>query len=381
MSSIKIKSFLDHKRGVSYWDGADRSAMNLERGRFAVADGVSQSFLPNLWAEILCDSFVNSDAEAEEDWIGNYSKSQLAADCQLWRERSEETLKNANDDEAFLLQLSKDEYKYAGSTLAGIVIKGHSLFYNVLGDSCLFVFDKEKKKLASYSTINEQEGFTTAPDYFFSAGKVVGQWKHGSIPLKPGYVMLMTDALSEWLTKEYAENPALLEQLWALDSHEAFMELVENARETDAMKDDDVALMMLQIEDGYDILYCDTMESLVAQQKADDNNPIDQNDPETPKEDADDNEEIKPETDEQTIAQEESLENNEEISIPGDIVDSTHNIDNVSECHEEQEKPMPDESDNCSTDLFCPRCGWRYSSESSSFCTKCGHPKKNATDK
>ena len=71
---IKIKSFLDHKRGVDYWDGADRYAMDLEHGRFAVADGVSHSFLPNLWAGILCESFVNSKIWAEADWIRLYAE-------------------------------------------------------------------------------------------------------------------------------------------------------------------------------------------------------------------------------------------------------------------------------------------------------------------
>ena len=119
------------------------------------------------------------------------------------------------------------------------------------------------------------------------------------------------------------------------------------------------------------------------------------------------------------------------LPVPGG---ATHNVDNVSECHEEREKPTPDESDYCSIaasdngnvsaqnqeedtqalvedepleqnhiltedegtntstgttlgekisdiKLFCPRCGRRYSSESSNFCAMCGHPKGNATDK
>lgn len=429
MSSIKIKSFIDHKRGVDYWDGADRSAMNLERGRFAVADGVSQSFLPNLWAEILCDSFVNSNAEAEEDWIGEYSESQLTVDCQLWRERSEETLKNANEEEAFLLQLSKDEYQFAGSTLVGIVIKDHSVFYNVLGDSCFFVYNKETKKLTSYSTINEQLGFTTSPDYLLSAGKIVGQWKHGSIPLKPGFIMLMTDALSEWFTKEYAENPTLMEQLWELDSHKAFMELVENARETDAMKDDDVALLMLQVEDGYDVLYCDTMESLVALQEH-----VDEEKESIASENQEDNgvsedDEPRPKSDEEMQEREDITENDEGTGMPIGISEPL-NVDEVQKSDEELEEPKPNESDKwplaisddnvdvsshsqekdaqipCETRQleqeqsltddeetsgdtnkpvidqvnnimdYCPKCGHRYFYDNSSFCTKCGHPRE-----
>ncbi len=433
MCSIKIKSFFDHKRGVDYWDGADRLAMNLERGRFAVADGVSQSFLPNLWAEILCNSFVNSDADAEEDWIGHYSENQLAVDCQLWRERSEDTLRNANEEEAFLLQLSKDEYKFAGSTLVGIVIRDHSVFYNVLGDSCLFVFDKETRSLTSYSTINEQVGFTTAPDYLLSGGKVVGQWRHGSIPLKPGILFLLTDALSEWFTKEYAENPTLVEQLWALDSHKVFMELVEDARETDAMKDDDVALMMLKVEDEYDVLYCDTMESLIGQQTQtdDDNTNYRDASENSEKNIAPDGEKSKIEFDEETQDNKETVDNEEDSIMSINIVERSNIIiDEDSEsvvAHEEIKSDEPDKcllelsSDNADvstqskeetvqmsietaqleqkqkltenekTDVttnipvikcvhrdgnFCSHCGWQYFSNDSMFCVNCGHPRE-----
>ena len=272
MSTIKIKSFLDHKRGVNYWDGADRYAMNLKQGRFAVSDGVSHSFLPNLWAGILCESFVNSNVGAEEDWIDHYAEKQLAFDCQRWSEMVEATMQDATEDDAFLLQLSRDEFRFAGSTLVGIAIREQSIYYNVLGDSCLFVFDKDMGTFVHYSTINEKEGFTNSPDYFLSSGKVVGIWKHGWIPLKEGYVFLMTDALSDWLIKELDQNPTMMDQLWNLNTHDEFMRLVEDARDADVMKDDDVALMMLKIETGeFDVLYCDTLESLMAQEQKESN--------------------------------------------------------------------------------------------------------------
>ena len=273
MEPILIKSFLGHKSGVSYWDGADRSAMNLTLGRFAVADGVSQSYLPNLWANILCNSFVKSEMAPNDDWIGQYAVSQLASDCQMWEEQSEEVFENATEEEAFLLSLSQEEYRYAGTTLVGIALKDHSLFYNVLGDSCLFVYDSDTNNLVSYSTVNEQYGFTNRPDFFYSKGKIVGRWKHGKLPLKPGYLLLMTDALSDWLTKEFNKDCSLIEKLWALKTHEDFMRIVEEARSKNSMKDDDVALLIMKVSsdvaDSYELLYADTIESLMATQPED----------------------------------------------------------------------------------------------------------------
>lgn len=393
MYSIKIKSFFDHKRGIDYWDGADRSAMNLERGRFAMADGVTHSYLPNLWAEILCESFVNSDAEADEDWIGYYSNSQLNADCQLWRVRSEYTLKNATEEETFLLQLSKDECHYAGSTLVGIAIEDNFVFYNVLGDSCLFVFDKEKKALSSYSTINEKLGFTTTPDFLFSAGKVVGQWKHGSVPLTPGYILLMTDALSEWFTKIFAENPAWIEKLWTLNTHDEFMELVENARDIFSMEDDDVALLMLRIEEGngYEVLYCDTMEALSAKQK-----PVEEVISQVVIENQEENsvsvkDETKLDPDEKKKEQGKNAKCNQErcelagtISYQSQEEDSQVSVQTVKL----EQKPALTEKEKIGAEtnkiviehvfysFSCPYCGSRYLSDDSLYCAKCGHSRE-----
>ena len=340
MSLIKIKSFLDHKRGLSYWDGADRNAMNLEQGRFAVADGVSHSFLPNLWAGILCESFVNSKVWAEADWIRLYADNQLTFDCQRWSKMVEATMQNATEDEAFLLQLSRDEFHYAGSTLVGIAIKERSVHYNVLGDSCLFVFDKEAETLVPISTINEGEGFTNRPDYFLSSGKVVGNWKHGQMPLKEGYVFLMTDALSDWLIKEYAQNPAVLDQLWNLNTHDEFMRLVEEARDADVMKDDDVALMMLKIESGeeggYELLCCDTLESLMAQEQKESNDDA-----------------TKVATDLYTPKENETSSFEEVGAKKG-----SHVVEPVFRYR-----------------YVCPICGHRYYQETARYCGMCGFPR------
>lgn len=370
MSVFKIKSFLDHKRGIDYWDGADRYAMNLERGRFAVADGVSHSYLPNLWAGILCESFVNSEASSNEDWIGQYAKNQLFMDTQRWGEMSETVLRDATEEAAFLLQLSRDEFQYAGSTLVGIVIEDKSIFYNVLGDSCLFVFDKDSETLVHFSTINEEEGFTNSPDYFLSSGKVVGTWKHGQIPLKEGYVFLATDALSDWLIKEYNQNPAVMDQLWNLNTHDEFMRLVEDARDADVMKDDDVALIMLKIESGedenYELLYCDTLELLMAKDHDLSKENMREGAIEIEKQEK---QEISggdicdPECEKESQGGEEGIETSQNVVS---VSTNTESSDN-------EEKPA------CKPiyrDKYCPICGHQYYLEKSLFCGECGHQRE-----
>lgn len=276
MSHIKVKSFIFHSHGIRYWDCADRIAMNIRKGRFAVADGVTRSYLPNLWAEILCNSFVNDKAQANEDWIGSYITGRIIADCQKWAEECQQTLQDATEDERFVLELSLGHNNEACSTFAGIAIADDSLYYNVIGDSCIFVEDKEKtENLQKLSSTNEREGYANRPYYISSSGHIHGEWKYGYLKLRNGYVMLMTDAISNWVLKKRQETPDFMDQLWALTSHEDFIQMIEKSRDTDELKDDDVALLMLRIEDfngtGYQVEYYDNIHQHIKKEKANNN--------------------------------------------------------------------------------------------------------------
>lgn len=270
MSVVKIKSFWGHKQGIGFWEGADRVAMNLHSGRFAVADGVSQSHLSNIWANIICQSYVKSSLPAYENWIEHYVSNEMVSDCHLWESQAEEVMRTAPSEKAFLLQLTQEEYRYAGSTLAGIVVEKQKLFYHVLGDSCIFVFDNQGRLEKCLSTVKEGESITTHPDYLCSGGRMVGVPLHGILPLKTGYVMIMTDAFSDWFKAKISQHPSFVNKLWELSCHGNFIHLVESARDNDdiKMKDDDVALLMLRIEDGdseqhFEVVYSDSMEELL----------------------------------------------------------------------------------------------------------------------
>jgi serine/threonine protein phosphatase PrpC len=301
MSIVLIKSFFGHKRGIGYWEGADRIAMNLENGRFAIADGVSQSHLSNLWADILCQAYVNSIAPANNDWIMHYVAENIVYDCQLWEKQSEDVVANATPDKAFLLQMTQEEYQYAGSTLAGITIEQQLLYYHVLGDSCIYIIDSQTGKPIRFSTVKEEEGFTASPDYLSSDGRMIGSPIYGQMPIESCFVILMTDAFSDWFETQYAKDARLMQLLWNLNNHSEFIQFVENARDCDdlKMKDDDVALLMLKIEDNqptqFEVIHSDYIENLlISTQITDDSVAMERNKEEKDEAEIVKREEVKP---------------------------------------------------------------------------------------
>src|SRR5215216_3159701 len=57
---VSVKGFIYHKDAENFQDCFDRYAINTSNHKFCVSDGVSKSFFPGIWAELLVDTFVNT---------------------------------------------------------------------------------------------------------------------------------------------------------------------------------------------------------------------------------------------------------------------------------------------------------------------------------
>ena len=66
---VSIKGFITCKSAEQYIDCADNYAVNKSSHRFSVSDGVSRSFFPKVWSEILVTQFVERTDLKEKELI------------------------------------------------------------------------------------------------------------------------------------------------------------------------------------------------------------------------------------------------------------------------------------------------------------------------
>ncbi len=247
MRDFQIKTFLTWASGKNANTCSDKIAINKEKQRYAVADGVSASYMPSIWAEILSETFANDDTTPElfnklleEGLLDNLSAK--------WKEQAEEIEQQAEGKLAMRYERTKELYVNAASTLAGISIYDNAVHYFVIGDSCIFLIDKSS--LTVLSEIKSVDSFTNRPDYIASDNHIDGTPIVGSEKLPDGWIVLMTDAVAKWFWKKQEQNPEFVIELWNISTQDEFESLIQKERDDETMDNDDVAIVMIKVENG-----------------------------------------------------------------------------------------------------------------------------------
>ncbi len=266
INNIQVKAFVGHSRGIRYADGADRIGVDVQHGRFVVADGVSQSHLPNVWADILAHDFIKSEDKATL-W-GERLEQRLPDLAAKWRAESDQRLARAKDKEKRLMDRTWRNFGRAASTVAGVSFNDDgSLEYYQLGDSCIFMIDVDGN-LKPFARLEE---FGNTPDYVDTAGALKGKVYAGTdYMLGAAFMVLMTDALSDWFVKAQQQDTATIHTLWQLENHNQFWEWVEASRDDGSLKDDDVAMVLVKMTDSpvqQRLIYCDDIDWLIAEER------------------------------------------------------------------------------------------------------------------
>lgn len=266
---IRIKTFITQKEGALQ-SCQDRIAYNLDEKIFAVADGVTNSYHPEFIANAICELFVCNNNKSN-DWEKYFLEHILPEAGQKWQEKTEEYRSTLNERELKREMIRRDRWKYGATTFAGIAIDTNedTINYHILGDSTLFVIND---KIESLCTSGRQvtDGveyimYDNRPRCILSNAEVIGNIISGTIPLKEGYVALMTDGAAEWLQGEIHKDKSSIEKIWGLSDHKEFEKFVKEQR-TFGKMDDDIAIVILKIEDEWknteiEPVYLDTLES------------------------------------------------------------------------------------------------------------------------
>jgi hypothetical protein len=241
--SIRFQAFWLPKRGNAVEEYEDAHHGAPERGRFAIADGASESSFAAQWARLLVEAFVEGAAPQPGPW-----SNWLPAIQQQWQAEV------GGRELPWYAETKVQQGAFA--TFLGVAVKSHAGIMRTrrrwlavaVGDSCLF--QVRAGKLRRAFPIERARDFSNAPWLVGSRGgstaleeKTVrghGDWAAGD------RLWLMTDALAQWFLEvvEAGHRPwEALEPLLSGPQPEArFAEWIEALRQTRALRNDDVTL-------------------------------------------------------------------------------------------------------------------------------------------
>lgn len=243
-----VKTFISPSKGMGMHCCSDRIAVAPDRGRFAVADGVSSSHLPGLWAGLVGLDFITERGPADR-WAEGLDDERRTVLRELWEEDCDETERNADPAGARRLRRTRSFYGHGASTLAGITIGAGELSYCIIGDSCLWVRNAGGRT----ECLPEGVRFSNLTEAVSSAPAPLPEAVSGRMPLREGVLVLATDALSDWIGRmeENGGDPiGLLEGLGSREEFEALVRRYRGVEGPEHLNDDDVAAVVIRVGDA-----------------------------------------------------------------------------------------------------------------------------------
>jgi hypothetical protein len=249
-----FREFRLPRRGHGAAECEDAAAGDPQLGRFAVADGVSESAHAGLWARLLVEDFVRAPEVAPGRTLESIGWASWLAPLQ--RRWADEVQRSQNG--LVLPWYLEDPLRQgAFATFLGVVI-GHGgaapgrrdwqAF--AVGDSCVFQ-TRQGELLRSFP-------LTRSADFSSTPWLVGSRTPPGGVPQQHGLELrgnghegdrlwLMTDALAQWflLQAEADRRPwePLEHSLLAPDPDTFFARWIEELRTTQQLRNDDVTLM------------------------------------------------------------------------------------------------------------------------------------------
>lgn len=229
------RTFHTPKAGHTLSEYEDSFAGDPERGRFAIADGASESAFADAWAQILVKAFVGTPgpwtwlAEAREHWCLQVQARELP-----WYAETK-------------------FQEGAHAAMLGIAFTGGRWLAVAIGDSCLFLV-RDNRLLRAFP-LRHSSDFGNRPSLLGSRSRQTEQARTRRIHLRgelhSGDVLfLMTDALAQWFLKEIEDGRQPWKDLQAIANEQQFSERVASLRLHKGLRNDDVTLMLIQPQDS-----------------------------------------------------------------------------------------------------------------------------------
>jgi hypothetical protein len=232
----------------------DAAAADPDRGRFAVADGATESVYAAEWAQVLVDAFVVSDdgPPAWPTWLPPLQARweeviRLPADAPPRPWYLEEALMRGGAFATFLGLVLEPSRPVDGETGAPWKWQAHAI-----GDSCLF--QVRRGELVLSFPLEQSTEFGSTPRLVGSRPGL-GQPSRARSVIRRGdaepddRLWLMTDALAHWFLRRTEEGGRPWDELSSLlvvaDPERAFADWVDEQRASRCLRNDDVTLLVV----------------------------------------------------------------------------------------------------------------------------------------
>lgn len=245
---MEVKAFLCQHKAENYENCEDRFCVNIDTKSVAVADGMSQSFLPEYWADLICRRF----SESTDGWYPTHeSVQELEPSWNKLRDIYADLEEKKNNPYSYLIRNSIAEKKSAACTFVGIrFLSSKELKYHILGDSSMIIFREGKLKSEEDIFSTHRGKFDSFPDFFDSnhlrGGK--GDPVNDEIQISDkDTILLVTDPFSDFFyekAKSGNDCSEYLQEVKRLNSHDDYVKLVEKWR-NEGMHDDDSTLVVI----------------------------------------------------------------------------------------------------------------------------------------
>jgi hypothetical protein len=229
-TTLTARAFVVPKDGHAADECEDAYACNNSAGRFAVADGASESIFCGEWARMMCEAFV-ADAAADGfgPWLGTAKErweAHVGTQPAPWH------VAEKVEDGAF-------------ATFLGVAVEGGRWRAVATGDTCLFLIHNDG--LRGSFPIPTAAAFGTRPELVGSRqmSKVKSVAARGTV-LPGDRLLLMTDALAEWFLREHEAGRSPWQELTG-QTADGFPEWVAAHRTDKRLKNDDVTLVVIEV--------------------------------------------------------------------------------------------------------------------------------------
>jgi hypothetical protein len=249
--ALRWQGFWLPKRGNRPEEYEDAFAGDLVLGRFAIADGASESAFAAEWARLLVEGFVRTPPGRVGEWLAGLRvqwHQQLRGREMPWYAE----VKFAEGAFATVLGVSFGRVQSDRSRRWLAWAVGDSCLFQVRGDELLVRFP-----------LTHADEFGNRPDLLCSRSRgnrkiketlARGEWHDGDC------LMLMSDALAQWFLEqeEAGHQPSnIVEKRATTDGFEPWIEGMRDARE---LRNDDVTLVIIDSQTQASLLPSDRGE-------------------------------------------------------------------------------------------------------------------------